>query len=395
MINKKVIVAHPGKQHVNQLLISLVKSQRLSLFITFIAFNKTWAKLPFLKKRTFQGIPSSQIKHYPLIWIFLKLIKTDLFLFNYRFFDKLTIKQLNKNQAGIVIGYENSNKELFKKAKQLKILTILDLAAVHHFHYQELYEKHYAYRAIYKSRTYFEEINKYKEDALNYTDYCFCLSTYAQKTLFDAGFRKDQVFITNLGTNLDLFRPKKSYSLSFQNSFRLLYVGRLSALKGIGDLISIMKTLERTEPKIHLTLIGPQDKEEVIIKELPSNVSIHPFLPQDKLVENYQAADVFINYSYSDSWAQTVIEAMACGTPAIVTENTGSKDAVKRGGGWIVPVNNNQKLQELLLHLANSSEEVKRKGKKAHEIAQEYTWNQYHASIEKALDQILSKGIQK
>jgi glycosyltransferase involved in cell wall biosynthesis len=52
----------------------------------------------------------------------------------------------------------------------------------------------------------------------------------------------------------------------------------------------------------------------------------------------YQAADAFVLPTLADVWGVTVIEAMACGTPPIVTENAGAAAAVRDGEtGFVLP----------------------------------------------------------
>lgn len=41
---------------------------------------------------------------------------------------------------------------------------------------------------------------------------------------------------------------------------------------------------------------------------------------------------------------------MACGTPAIVSENMGSKDAMIQGGGFVVPARDVEVLKERMLY---------------------------------------------
>ncbi len=79
---------------------------------------------------------------------------------------------------------------------------------------------------------------------------------------------------------------------------------------------------------------------------------------------------------------------MACGTPAIVTENTGSKDAVLQGGGWVLPANNADALRERLKHIFHNREDIEKKGLEAHRIAQNYTWAHYHQQITTILETI-------
>ncbi len=54
-------------------------------------------------------------------------------------------------------------------------------------------------------------------------------------------------------------------------------------------------------------------------------------LSDDALVELYQRAWVLASASAAEGWGMTVTEAAACGTPAVVTDIAGHRDAVQSG----------------------------------------------------------------
>lgn len=391
----QIIISHPDKQHTPRLLQTLQHKNLLGSFYTTLSSNKLPTIVQklrvgkLLRKRYFNGIPANQTTHFPLIFLLNKVFKIDNYRFTYRWFDRKVAHKLRTDNSHIVIGYENANLESFKEAKRSNKITILDLAAVHHIQNEHLWENYEAYRRTLPSEAYFKMMNTYKEEALRYTDYCFCLSEYAKKTMIKGGFPNEKIYINALGVDTQVFAPKKSYQKGANSPFKLLFVGRMTALKGLLLLFKVMVSLQSTN--IQLKLIGPKNPGENILDNLPDNCSYQSFLLPEQLVQEYQEADVFISPSYTDSWAQTVIEAMACGTPVIVSENTGSKDAVQQGGGFVIPVNDVAALKEKVLFFYHNREEVECMGRKAHEIAQQYTWESYETQVIDALEDISSK----
>ena len=85
--------------------------------------------------------------------------------------------------------------------------------------------------------------------------------------------------------------------------------------------------------------------------------------------------------SYLDSWGRVVLEAMACGTPVIVTENTGVKDAVGANGGRVIPVGDLSQLKEGIFHFYHHRSEVESMGKQARKNAEKYTWEGYRNQV--------------
>jgi glycosyltransferase involved in cell wall biosynthesis len=86
-----------------------------------------------------------------------------------------------------------------------------------------------------------------------------------------------------------------------------------------------------------------------------------------------------------------VLEAMACGTPVIVSENTGSQDAVKQGGGFVIPVDDVDALKKNILSFYENPQLLEAKGRAAHQVAQQYTWSQYYQSVQQAVEDIYNK----
>ena len=64
-----------------------------------------------------------------------------------------------------------------------------------------------------------------------------------------------------------------------------------------------------------------------------------------------QRADILVHPSYADGFGFAPMEALACGIPVIVTEDTGMKEYVQEGiNGWIVRTGDVKALTERLRH---------------------------------------------
>lgn len=101
--------------------------------------------------------------------------------------------------------------------------------------------------------------------------------------------------------------------------------------KGLNDFIELSDMLDDTYA---IVLVGLSDEQ---IKCLPSNVvSISKTDNVKKLVEIYSAADVFVNPSKEETFGLTTLEALSCGTDAIVYKDTACEEVVKKYGGVAV-----------------------------------------------------------
>ena len=108
----------------------------------------------------------------------------------------------------------------------------------------------------------------------------------------------------------------------------LIFVGRMNRDKGIIDLLNVHSILWNDCPKIYLILVGPDDNYEVL--STPSNGVYR--IPYTMEVESYMAAaDIMCLPSYREGFGTVLIEAAACGLPAIASRIYGIIDAVEDG----------------------------------------------------------------
>ena len=379
----KIIVSHQGKQHLNALLLGLEKFNVLTRFYTGFAFQKIktpqylpekWSKK--LQKRHFINIPVDKIIHFPFIFFMTKWIKTEIghVKMPYKWFDSWVAKRLKKDYYDILIGYENHNLLSFKEAKRAGKITVLDLAGVHHdFQTPVLMAV-----GAYSEDTQIEYISERKEQALEYTDYMLVVSKFAEKTVVDAGFPADRVYIKYHGFNQAVFKPKPTYNT--EGALNIYFVGTMGRRKGIPFLIDVFKGLIKKGLDIRLTLIGPIDDFEVAHLDLP-NYTYLPFLTHQELLKIHHELDLFVFPTNIDSWAQVVVEAMACGSPVLVSENTGAKDAVEQGGGMILPICDEKAWSDAIEKFYFDRTLLKKLGEESVAVAAQYTVVGYHQQV--------------
>ncbi len=392
----KVIVSNIGKQHVNALLISLEQNNIFARYFTSIASNKIKFLRFFpakfqskLKKRFYNGIGSAKIIHFPLLSIILKFIGSEVLniKYFYKWYDNKVAQKLKKENYDILIGYETTTLQSFKEAKTSGKITVLDLAGVH-FNFQNSVLSEIG---VYKYENEVLVITQHKQNELNYTDYIIVLSSFAEKTVVDSGFPKEKIFKTYLGVNHQLFKPKEKYNLlptkDYSKTFEIYFVGTVCLRKGLPFIVELFEILKAKHFNFRLTVIGPiGDYKLPVLTD--TRFRYFSFVNHAELVKMHHELDLFIFPSHIDSWAQVVIEAMACGTPVLVSENTGAKDAVLQGGGFVLPVGETFCWINAIKYFYNNRSYLQEKGEEAAKIAKQYTWDSYHQQIFDVMTQI-------
>lgn len=124
----------------------------------------------------------------------------------------------------------------------------------------------------------------------------------------------------------------------------VLAIGRMAANKGYDLLIQAMPTVTERIPDAHLLLaIGSTNPTPGEIRQLDElramaaglgiadRVTFRDFVPDEELADTYRAADVFALSSRYEPFGMTAVEAMACGTPSVITTEGGLWEMVAWG----------------------------------------------------------------
>jgi glycosyltransferase involved in cell wall biosynthesis len=118
---------------------------------------------------------------------------------------------------------------------------------------------------------------------------------------------------------------------------RLLYCGRVSVEKNLPFLVDVFSALSRKRPEIKLVVAGDgpylaEMKNQ--LRGLP--VEFRGFQNDRQLAALYANSDLLIFPSRSDTLGQVVMEAQACGLPAIVSNEGGPKETVEHNLSGLV-----------------------------------------------------------
>ncbi len=124
----------------------------------------------------------------------------------------------------------------------------------------------------------------------------------------------------------------------------VLAIGRLARNKGYDLLIDAFSVVATRMPDavLHLAVGGSEmnPNEQTILAELKAlaakyaltdRVKFSGFVADTELADYYRAADVFVLSSRYEPFGMTAIEAMACGTPTVITTHGGLFRAVTFG----------------------------------------------------------------
>lgn len=137
----------------------------------------------------------------------------------------------------------------------------------------------------------------------------------------------------------DLYREdvRKRYGLSSKKTV-LLYVGRLAKEKNIEELLLYQKKAETMGTVLMIAGGGPYRaalEKRVRELDLEECVVFTGMIPPEDIWKYYQAGDLFVSASTSETQGMTYVEALASGLPLLCRKD-GCLDSVVREGvnGW-------------------------------------------------------------
>jgi glycosyltransferase involved in cell wall biosynthesis len=129
----------------------------------------------------------------------------------------------------------------------------------------------------------------------------------------------------------------------------LLFLGRIHVVKGLDMLLPAWRAVQDSFPDWRLVIAGGDDgyhgvsgyleKIKTMMQELGLvRVEFPGPIYGDKKLQAYRDADLYVLPSYSENFGMTVAEALAMGTPAIVSRGAPWSGLDQQGAGWWIDI---------------------------------------------------------
>ena len=149
------------------------------------------------------------------------------------------------------------------------------------------------------------------------------------------------------GIDTDVFRPYKDnvrdkYGIKKEH-YLIAVSSSWSEQKGLSDYFKLSGIL----PENYCIVMVGVDEETR--KNMPEGiVSIPRTDNKQEMAILYSDADFVLSLSHSETFGLTAVEGMACGTPAIVYDNTAQPEIVTSEVGYVVPMESLDSILEIL-----------------------------------------------
>lgn len=207
------------------------------------------------------------------------------------------------------------------------------------------------------------------------------------------GFRQPVAIIPN---GIDMRPPKRTQSSGMRT---LLFLGRIHSIKGVDLLLKAWHGVSPYFPDWRLMIIGPDDggylpKMQALSAELGLQRTqfCGPLYGEAKL-RAYQNAELFVLPTHSENFGVVVAEALAAGTPAIVSKCAPWSGIEAHQAGWWIDSGLDPLITCLEKALACSPSELAAMGQRGRTwMENEFSWHRIGEMMAETYRWILEGG---
>ena len=186
-----------------------------------------------------------------------------------------------------------------------------------------------------------------------------------------------------LGIDLSLFNPKRTKTSILKNlgweDKRIIIMTRsfMNKIYGNNFIIMALPKILNIHPDTRVIMVGTGPDEEVI-KEIVDSLDLSQFVyftgfvPNEELSYYLNSAEIYISTSKSDGTSLSLLEAMACKLPVVVSDVPANCEWIQDGiNGFIVPRSKVNPISDKINNLLSDKSLAEKMGKLNYNIAVE------------------------
>ena len=189
------------------------------------------------------------------------------------------------------------------------------------------------------------------------------------------GMNPDNTIIFPWGVDLEHFASKKEERRKREEL--VLFCNRSwESRYGVDVLTEAFVQVAKSKPETRLHLLAGGSEENRIRGILEKGgaidqVEFKGYIPQKELPRYYNEADIYISPSHVDGSSVSLMEAMGCGLPCLISDIPANKEWVVEGeNGWLFPDGDADMLAKKILHAIENRDTLNKIGAAARLVAE-------------------------
>ncbi len=169
-----------------------------------------------------------------------------------------------------------------------------------------------------------------EDEEYELADYHCASSTVVRDQLVILGIPRERVWIVPYGADTTANVFKRRDNDEPPRDFRILFAGQICLRKGLKTLLDALTLVNR--PDWRVDFVGSRSAE--VARDFDAYcgatpLHFHGTMPQAELAERMRSSSVLVLPSLEEGFGLVVPQALNCGLPCIVSDNTGGKDCVR------------------------------------------------------------------
>ena len=373
----KVVISVGGRFHAIQLAEQLYSRGQLTRIIT----TKSWYVRSLFPAKYWTAIPAPEylgmlVRAIPALrrggWY--SYVKDNLFdALSRKYIPACDIFHAWGNYALISMPY----------ARRAGAAVVIERGSTHPYYQDAILKEEYERFGIQAERAHPQIIEKGLKE-IELADKVIIPSEFVRRTFVAQGIPEAKLAVIPYGFNPSHFHPEEKRD----KVFRVLFVGNISVQKGVHYLLEAWERLAL--PNAELVFIGTVENElRPLLDKHASRIILRGHVKHEDLYKEYSQASVFVLPSLQEGSALVTYEAMACGLPLLVSENTGSI-ATDGEHGYIVPIRSADAIADKLQWMYDHPEEAAAMGRQGRDFVQDFTWSRYTDSVIEVYKEVLA-----
>ena len=238
---------------------------------------------------------------------------------------------------------------------------------------------------------FWKKITRY---VLSKSDWMLADCQTVKQTAIGFGFSKEKITVFPWGVDLNLFSPdgrsKMRKEIGFKDDFLIIHTRSWEPRYGVDIMLRGFQIAARSVPNLHMIMLGGGSQKKRVKNFIDSHglsnrIHLYGYQKNEKLAVYYQAADAYLSASHIDGSSVALMESMACGCPAIVSDIPSNLEWITDGvEGWTFHDGDADNLAKKIVIAADMQRKLNGLGKAARSKTERFAnWNN---NVEKLLN---------
>jgi glycosyltransferase involved in cell wall biosynthesis len=229
---------------------------------------------------------------------------------------------------------------------------------------------------------------------LRHSDFFASDAEVTRQKAIDFGMNPKRTVVFPWGADLEQFAPASADVARPENGMTIFCNRSWEPLYGVDVLARAFVKVAQTRPEVSLILLGDGSQGATIRQIIErggvgEQVTFAGQVSQRDLPRYYHMADLYVSCSHIDGSSVSLMEALACGLPCLVSDIPANREWIRDGeNGWLFPDGDTDTLAARITNIFENRQQLTRVRRAARATAEKKAdWKRNFGVLLKAYEQ--------